>query len=115
MKRRSRKRGLFGPARNYRRSPARYEAVRHKSMHGEHVRAATRLGCRDAVLGAKNPYKPEASGFVAAYREGYRICEAINSGRDRYLTRDEKHTMRRLHLESEVQFTPLDRRRRRLP
>lgn len=71
------------------------------------------MGCRDAVKGRKNPYKPEARGLVAAYREGYRICDAIYHGRQRSLTPEEKRVAQKLHLESEIQFTPLGTARRK--
>jgi hypothetical protein len=109
-----RRKSLRGPARAYRRSPQRYEAVRHmpNPLHHTTVAAATKLGCRDAVKGRKNAHKPEAQGMVAAYREGYRICEKIHhTGRS--LTADERHVAQKLHLESEIQFTPLGRTRRR--
>jgi hypothetical protein len=102
-----------GPARRYRRSPQRYEAVRHLPSKGGITRA-TKLGCRDAASsrGRKNPYKPEAEGFVSAYREGYRICDALhNTGRR--LTAEERRVATSLSLESEIQFTPLGGARRR--
>jgi hypothetical protein len=101
-----------GPARSYRRSPERYEAVRHTPSKGG-ITLATKTGCRDAVKGRKNPYKPEARGFVAAYREGYRICEAIHHT-GRRLTTEEERVAQKLHLESEIQFTPLGRARRKV-
>lgn len=74
MKRKTR---LAGPARKYRHDPARYEAVRRTRWSPTHVSSVTRLGCRDAVVGQKDPYKPAAQGHISAYREGYRICDAI--------------------------------------
>jgi hypothetical protein len=71
------------------------------------------MGCRDAVKGRKNPYKPEAGGLISAYREGYRICDAIYSGRERSLTTEQKRVAQKLHLESEIQFTPIGGSRRR--
>jgi hypothetical protein len=108
------RRGLKGPARHYRHSPKRYEDVRFSKnpLHHTSIEKATRLGCRDAVKGRKNPYKAEATGHISAYREGYRICEAIHhTGRP--LTRDEQHVANKLSLESEIQFTPLGGRRGR--
>lgn len=108
-----RKRQIKGPARRYRRSPARYEAVRHtRALDAASIEQVTRMGCRDAVKGRKNPHKPEAKGLVSAYREGYRICDAIhNTGRR--LTTEENRVAQKLSLESEIQFTPLGRPRRR--
>jgi len=106
-----------GPARAYRRSEQRYEAVRHMPapLSSRAIDRATKLGCQDAVRGRKNPYKAEAGGHISAYREGYRICDAIyHSGRR--LTADEKRVANSLSLESEIQFTPLGgtgRKRRR--
>lgn len=119
MKRRRRK-GLSGPARAYRRSSQRYEDVRHTDrthpadppLSSGAVASATKLGCRDAVKGRKNPYKSEARGYVAAYREGYRICDAIYHT-DRRLTPEESRVAQKLHLESEIQFSPLGGARRR--
>jgi hypothetical protein len=71
------------------------------------------MGCRDAVKGRKNPYKPEVGGAVSAYREGYRICDAIYAGRERLLTTEQKRVAQKLHLESEIQFTPIGGSRRR--
>jgi len=104
MKRKTR---LAGPARKYRRDPARYEAVRHIPSAGQLTRV-TRLGCRDAVAGQKNPYKVAAAGFVAAYREGYKVCNAIVARRR--LTSEEAHVVRRLDLESEVKLAQRTRR-----
>jgi hypothetical protein len=102
---------MAGPARRYRRrSPGDDRAA---SPSAANVEAATRLGCRDAVKGRKNPHKPEARGFVSAYREGYRICEAIYTGRERFLKSDEKRVMHKLKLETEVQHVPLSGTRRR--
>jgi len=105
MKRKTR---LAGPARKYRHDPARYEAVRHIPGGGGQLVRVTRLGCRDAVAGQKNPYKVAAAGFTAAYREGYRICDAIVARRR--LTSEEAHVVRRLDLESEVKLAQRTRR-----
>lgn len=96
---------LRGPARRYRHHPKRYEDVRDVRF-GAVAAQATKVGCVDAVKGRKNPYKPEAAGGIAAYREGYRICEKIyHTGQP--LTAHERHVRDRLHLESEIQFAPL--------
>ena len=103
MKRKAR---LAGPARKYRRDPARYEVVRAIPGGGGQLVRVTRLGCRDAVAGQKDPYKPAAAGYIAAYREGYRICDAIyHTGRK--LTAEERRVSDKLSLESEIQFSPL--------
>jgi len=105
---------MRGPARRYRRSPKRYEDVRHtpNPLHHTSVERATRLGCVDAVKGRKNPYKPEATGHITAYREGYRICEKIyHTGKP--LTVEERHVRDKLKLETEIQFSPLGGTRRR--
>jgi hypothetical protein len=103
-----------GPARRYRRSPQRYEDVRNtpNPIHFSTIERITKLGCRDAVKGRKNPYKPEAAGAISAYREGYRICDAIYST-GRRLTAEERRVANKLKLESEIQFTPLGGARRR--
>jgi len=80
---------LAGPARKYRHDPARYEAVRRTRWSPTHVSGVTRLGCRDAIVGQKDPYKPAAQGHISAYREGYRICDAIAARRR--LTSAEAH------------------------
>jgi len=109
---------LSGPARRYRKSPRRYEAVRHhpNPLSAHNIAQATKLGCRDAVRGRKNAYKPEASGMISAYREGYRICDAIHHT-GRRLSAEEQRVSDKLSLESEIQFSPLgsvkQRRRRR--
>jgi len=107
---------MAGPARKYRR---RQDATVNRGSIGtmKTVAEATKLGCRDAVKGRKNAHQDAAHGHTAAYRQGYRICDTIyHSGRA--LNRDDTHVMQKLHLESEVQFTPLGgvhrkRRRRR--
>ncbi len=109
-----RRRQLKGPARAYRNSPKRYEAVRGSPFSMRAIDDATKLGCRDAVSsrGRKNVHKPEAGGFVTAYREGYRICDAIhNTGR--VLSADERRVRDKLKLESEIQFSPLGGTRRK--
>jgi hypothetical protein len=102
------------PARSYRRSPQRYEDVRNTPnvLHFTTIERITKLGCRDAVKGRKNPYKPEAAGAIAAFREGYRICDAIYST-GRRLSAEERRVADKLHLESEIQFTPLGGVRRK--
>lgn len=109
---------MNGPARRYRRHPKRYEDVRFQKdppvLSAKAINEATKLGCRDAVSsrGRKNPYKPEAGGYISAYREGYRICDAIhNTGRP--LNAEERRIRDKLHLESEIQFTPLGGARRK--
>lgn len=107
---RKRKRGLGGPARAYRRKAAgRWYSGSMGTQ--KTVAEATRVGCRDAVYGEKHPYKKEAHGHVAAYREGYRICNVLYHGSGR-LTRADQDVANRLHLESEIQFSPLRRDRR---
>lgn len=103
------KKTLQGPARRYRRSPKRYEDVRHMPSAGmlAHV---TKLGCRDAARGQKNPYKPDARGLISAYREGYKICETIIAGRGRRLPDEQRRVARKLELETEIEFA--SRRRR---
>ena len=102
------------PARSYRRSPQRYEDVRNapNPIHFSAIERITKLGCRDAVKGRKNAHKVEAGGLISAYREGYRICEAIHHT-GRRLSAEERRVADKLHLESEIQFTPLGGVRRR--
>lgn len=99
MKRKTR---LAGPARKYRHDPARYEVVRQIPGSPAHMAGVTRLGCRDAVAGRKNPYKPAAMGYIAAYREGYKICDAIMARRR--LTSEEARVVQRHDLEFEVKL-----------
>ena len=62
----------------------------------------TRLGCRDAIAGQKDPYKPAAAGYIAAYREGYRVCDAIVSRRR--LTSEEARVAQKHDLEFEIKL-----------
>lgn len=71
----------------------------------------TRLACWDAVFGQKNPHKPAAAGYIAAYREGYRICDAIVSRRR--LTSEEARVVQRHDLEFEVKLAQRAQARRR--
>lgn len=101
MARKRKRRQIRGPARRYRRSPQRYEDVRHVPVGGAAgIAQVTRMGCRDAVSGRKNPYKPAAKGLVSAYREGYRICSLILDGRA--LPAEEARVARKLDLEMDV-------------
>lgn len=108
MKRKAR---LAGPARKYRQDPARYEVVRAIPGGGGQLVRVTRLGCRDAVAGQKDPYKPAAAGYIAAYREGYRICDAIMSRRR--LTSEEASVAQRRDLEFEVKLAQRAQARQR--
>lgn len=108
MKRKAR---LAGPARKYRRDPARYEVVRAIPGGGGQLVRVTRLGCRDAIAGQKDPYKPAAAGYIAAYREGYRICDAIVSRRR--LTSEEARVAQRRDLEFEVKLAQRAQARQR--
>lgn len=106
------RKNLNGPARKYRRSPERYEAVHHTPVGATRIALVTKLGCRDALRGQKNPYKPEARGLISAYREGYRICERLDEGRGRTMTDEERRVARKFDLEFEVK---LAERRRLFP
>jgi hypothetical protein len=71
-------------------------------MLGDVAPGVTRLGCRDAVVGQKDPYKPAARGFISAYREGYRICDSISRGRR--LSAEEARVAAKLDLETEARI-----------
>lgn len=101
MARKRKRRQMRGPARRYRRSPKRYEDVRHIPVGGAGgIAQVTRKGCRDAVSGRKNPYKPAAKGLVSAYREGYRICSRILDGQR--LPAEEARVAQKLNLDMDV-------------
>ncbi len=108
MKRKAR---LAGPARKYRNDPTRHAVVRAIPASRAHAARVTRLGCRDAIAGQKDPYKPAAAGYIAAYREGYRICDAIVSRRR--LTSEEARVAQRRDLEFEVKLAQRAQARQR--
>lgn len=106
MKRKAR---LAGPARKYRHSRHGAEVLIPGSP--AHARLVLRLGCHDAVAGQKNAYKSAAAGYTAAYREGYKICDAILARRR--LTSEEARVAQKHDLEFEIKLMQRPRPRQR--